>query len=295
MAERDALFQLVELNWNLPNIKLLNTLQNFDNRQVHLIDSDNGKVVCKVFQGQFSDDQFKQLTSIFDYLANKKFKNAPNILKGKNGENFITNDNVRIIVMEYIEGETPETTSENYAKLGSIVGELNNYNDYPHPALISVDAIRPDFAELAKQLPERIRSEYLELSKQLPDIDSMPRSLIHFEASLGNTLQKADGTIVILDWDEAGTGATILDSGYHLITSFVSEDLQFDEHAARAFYFAYLQAHKLTEQELNHLFEASLFHALRYIIWGDTEKRWQRIQWSIENKSNLMSVIKSKI
>ena len=69
------------------------------------------------------------------------------------------------------------------------------------------------------------RDKFIEVAEALPDLDALPEALIHFEMSLGNTIQRPDGTIVAVDWDEAGMGARVLDPGYFLISAFVSEDL----------------------------------------------------------------------
>src|SRR5262249_16529810 len=150
--------------------------------------------------------------------------------------------------------------------------------------------IRPHFPGQAMQLPEHMREGFLSLTTALSDLDALPSSLIHFEANLKHAIQKPEGTIILLDWDEAGRGATVLDPLYHLISYFVSEDLMFDANLARAFYSTYLSKHPLSAQELNHLFDASLFHALRYLIWGDTEKRWKRVQWAVEHRELLETV-----
>ena len=39
------------------------------------------------------------------------------------------------------------------------------------------------------------------------------------------------------------------------------------------------------------LFDAALFHALRYMWWGDTERRWQRIMDAVSREVELCDVL----
>jgi YD repeat-containing protein len=108
---------------------------------------------------------------------------------------------------------------------------------------------------------------------------------------LGDAIQKADGTIVAVDWDEAGMGTRVFDPGGSLISGFLSEDLAFDEDGARAFYEGYRSRVHLSDTETVAVFDASLFHALRAVRWANPEARLRRIMWAIEHRARLESVL----
>jgi hypothetical protein len=75
-----------------------------------------------------------------------------------------------------------------------------------------------------------------------------------------------------------------------LIAVFLSEgDLVFDDGSASMFYAAYVEAAGVGE--LPNAFDAALFHALRYMWWGDTERRWERIVHAVGREAELCSVI----
>ncbi len=86
-------------------------------------------------------------------------------------------------------------------------------------------------------------------------------ALVHGEISYANARRRADGTIVLVDWDEAGRAAPAIECGYPLINAFLSEtDLAFDDRAASAFYEGYARSGGVLESRS--LFDAALFHAV---------------------------------
>lgn len=282
----------IEVYWPLTQVVFNETLQDTGTRMVKLITTDQGKYIYKVMDDWYTKEALTERLKIFDFLKEKNFKHIQTLLKTKDGQRFQEIDGKFILILEYVDGTEPEKIKENYQQLGKIMGTLNNFTDYTYPCLIPVDAIRPTWPEIAGKVDPSVQEEFLSIANNLPDIDGLPNSLIHFEIILGrNNIQKPDGTIVFLDWDEAGRGATVLDPGYSLINGFVSEDLEFDKKNAQIFYSSYLATHALTQLEKERLFDASLFHALRYIEYSP-EKRWKRIKWAIENRALLESLYK---
>jgi thiamine kinase-like enzyme len=110
-----------------------------------------------------------------------------------------------------------------------------------------------------------------------------------------NTIQNEGGDFIVIDWDESGIGVSVLDIGQPLINQFISEDLEFFEDKLKAFYQTYFRERKITDEEMNYIFDAGIFWACMYIIYGDTPKRWKRIKWAIENRKKLENLIKSSI
>jgi hypothetical protein len=114
--------------------------------------------------------------------------------------------------------------------------------------------------------------------------------LIHGELNESNIGRRRDGTVVFLDWDQAGTSATALEYGYPLITTFIAEeDLAFDEATAAGFYAGYAEAGGVIEP--SRLFDAALFHALRYMWFGDVTQRWERIAYAVRNEAALIAAL----
>jgi Ser/Thr protein kinase RdoA (MazF antagonist) len=282
--------EYIEQHWPLTHVVFNETLQDAGTRMVGLMTTDQGKYTFKIMDDWYTKAELTERLKIFDFLKEKNFKHITTLVKTKDNARLHELNGKFVLVLEYVEGKEPEETKENYQQLGHILGTLNNITDYTHPCLIPVDAIRPTWKDIAAKLDPSIQDEFMTIANNLPDIDGLPNSLIHFEIKLGrNNIQTPDGTIVFLDWDEAGRGATVLDPGYILINGFLSEDLVFDTENAQVFYDSYLATHPLTDLEKERMFDASLFHALRYIVYSP-EKRWKRIKWAIENRKKLEEV-----
>jgi hypothetical protein len=102
------------------------------------------------------------------------------------------------------------------------------------------------------------------------------------------------GRMVLVDWDQAGRGPRVLEAGYPLITQFVSLDCEVDEAAARAFYGAYTGGEGMDRTEQNAVFAAAIFHALRYLPFADTGRRWNRILFAIDHRERLLATMTSR-
>lgn len=70
---------------------------------------------------------------------------------------------------------------------------------------------------------------------------------------------------------------------------FVAEDLGFDAESAVAFYGGYLDGGGQLDRD--QVFNAALFHALRYLWWGNTQRRWERIAHAIAHEAEICEVI----
>jgi Ser/Thr protein kinase RdoA (MazF antagonist) len=155
--------------------------------------------------------------------------------------------------------------------------------------LFTVADVIPEMLEIAETLS--FGREYAQLVKTLPDFQALPLALIHGEIT-GNCIQDRAGRMVIVDWDEAGIGTRVLDLGHPLIQAFLSEDLEWDERAARGYYEGYFARAALGDREIGCIFDAGLFYALRYVIYGNTAKRWARIKFAVRNREQLESLIR---
>lgn len=281
--------EVIAASWPLSSVALGPVLEGFGGGVVQVIETKQGRFVCKR-AGHLSE----RSTLVLDFLAERSFAHAPRVVHTDAGTRTLRNEGATFLVMEHIDGAVPTPTAGKHAKLAAILAHLNSIDDYPVPAPITVDAIRPAFHQISRRLERPAdRARFAEVANSLGDIDRLPRSLIHFESSLGNTIERPDGSLVLVDWDEAGTGARVLDAGKPLISAFISEDLRFDVAGARAFYDAYQARLTLSAEERDAMFDASLFHALRSVAWADPEIRWRRIEWAIEHRHEIMSAVRS--
>ena len=284
---------LVEKYWPLTNVVIGEKLKQIPGveRKVGVLTSAEGKFTYKIADPWKSKEALDIDLKMFDFLAVQNFKYITKLLKTKDNNNYIQIENNFIYILQFVDGKHPDETPENYKRLGEITAELHSIKNCPYETKFSANYIvQHNLIDNAKKLS--LPDEYLELVKQQPDYDQFPKTIIHSDIGPGNSIQRPDGEIILIDWDDTGVGTTILDLGYPLIQQFVSEDLEFKEEKGRAFYQAYFKHRKLSELEMDHIFDAALFYSLFYIEFGDSKKRWERIKWALENKDKLTNLYK---
>ncbi len=275
-------------HWPLSDVQMGPVLREFDHRRVQVVLSREGRYVLKVTNQWRHDLDAAHHLSVLGHLASQGFCHAPALLPTRDGRLFQPLGGLHAYLLEQIDGRDPDLTPANYARIGELVADLHTLSDCPHPYLFTYQEVRPEFDEIARSLA--FGGEYLEIVRSWPDFDTFPQAIIHGEV-VGNLLQRDDGQLVILDWDEAGVGVRLFDVAHPLIGCFVSEDLHVRWDLMAAFYRGYLARIRLTERELRHLVDAALFYALRYIVWGDSAARWRRILWALAHRSELDAVI----
>lgn len=226
------------------------------------------------------------------HLNSIGFEHISQILQTNDGKNFIKiDDNKLLYLIKYIEGKHPDPTIETYKELGRITGILHKVKNFPFKTDFDADIVIMDLKKNADKF--KFGKEYHEILNNLPSFQNLPQTLIHTDVSLSNTIVNENGTFILIDWDEAGIGTTVLDAGHPLINQFISEDLDVSENNIQAFYRSYFQINKLSNNEMKYIFNAGLFWACMYITYGNTHKRWQRIQWANKNRTFLENIIKS--
>ncbi len=275
-------------HWPLDDVRLGPILREFDHRRVQVVLAGEGRYVLKTTSQWRDDLDAANHLSLPGYLAKEGFVHAPALLSTRAGRLFEPLGSQHVYLLEYVSGREPDPSPASYARIGAMMASLHTVAGYAHPYLFTFEEVLPEFYEIARHLP--FADEYLEIVRSWPDFDALPHTIIHGEI-IGNTLQSDDGRLVILDWDEAGIGARVFDIGHPLIGVFVGQDLQVRWDLMAAFYRGYLAHIRITDIELQHILDAALFYALRYIIWGDITKRWRRILWALDHRDELGAVI----
>lgn len=278
----------VERLWPLSNVKIESRQGGLDDRVVTVLATGEGRFVLKQSADLAGNRRAANVLASLDGTVAW----APRLVRSNDGSGSVVLGASSAVVMEHIRGVPPLATPENCAALGLAIAELNGLAGEYEPCPVSLGAAREELDSRALRLPsEEHRAQCRALIDSMVDLDSLPTSLIHFDTSLGNAVRRDDGSICLIDWDEAGIGARVLDPGQMLISTFVSEALEVNEDGARAFYRAYRSRIRLSSDELDAIFDASLFHALRLMAWGDQARRWRRIQWASENRDRLLSLV----
>lgn len=140
-------------------------------------------------------------------------------------------------------------------------------------------------APALRKLPRRVGG--LSFERRFNDLlgqvaflaDLASTALVHGEINLSNAGRRSNGTTVLLDWDQAGSAPPCIEYGYPLVSVFLSESTHvLDVDSATAFYRSYQEAGGRVDASEG--FAAAVFHALRYMWWGDVGSRWERILYA---------------
>jgi hypothetical protein len=291
-----SLAPLIERHWSLKNVHLSLILQSNSTRVTWSIQSDQGSFVVKAYKddlvlglGSLSADGIDLRLGIFEYLDERGFGQAPLLLKTRAGDRFIQTGGLSIFILELIEGTRPPSTASTWSQLGELAASLNAFTDYSTPYGIPVGATIAELNRNAERYP--FSGDYRKLVSTLEALADQPACLIHGEINTANSVLSSEGSVFLLDWDQAGSGPWALEAGYPLITTFLSEDLVYDSEAATAFYGSWAAGTSISAERREHIFTAALLHALRYLESGDTTRRWKRIQYALANKEELLSAI----
>lgn len=260
-------------------------------RPTLLVDCKEGRFAVKIFQESGHPSQARKPLEVFQFLQAHHYPHIPHLLETRSGQSTAAGPGWWMQVMEYIpitfQGSA---TPEDWHKLGAAAGRLNLFRDYPGEYAIPFEGAVQEILDLAQGRP--FERPLLDLMDQLNILRTVPETgLIHGEINPANAARRANGEIVILDWDEAGTGMLALEIGYPLITNFVTvgtHTLLADQ--ARAFYAGYRSEYP-TRLDPERTFAAALFNAIRYMRFADEERRWMRIQWAVKHQDQLLQLI----
>lgn len=230
---------------------------------------------------------------VFPFLAARRFEHAPELLSTIAGAPLVHTGARSVVVMEMVPGRFDPDAAPPVAiwtELGRVMARLNAFTDYQHAWGKSfIEKVPDELRQKVRGHP--IEAEFVPLLDRVVVLrESTRQSLVHAEVNLANSGHRADGTVVLLDWDGVGTGPTALDYGYPLLTQFVDQfDRTFHRDAAEAFYGAYADTGGVVDAE--EAFLAGLFQAMFMMWFFNVEGRWARIQWAVQHEDELCSMI----
>ena len=301
----------IEAQWPLSAVRVG---ERFGSREAYAISASEGEFVLKVTGEWTSRADVDRTTGIPAFLRAKGLDCAPPVLPARTGEAYQSLGERFAYLMQSVPGTKLPATPPGYRRLGKVAAALHALTDYPGECPLSAVELRPQMLKAASRFP--FAAEYAVLIESLPPLerDGLPVGLIHpdlhpdhvivrpdlpapsvaRQAGLPapNVARQAGGTIVLVDWDESGTGIRILDVGQPLISTFVTENLVFLREEARAFYAAYCETITLTSPERDLIFPAALFFALWYLpMGGSASARWERIKYAMRRRDELLTVI----
>lgn len=277
-------------HWPLTDISFGETFQTCPTRRVVRVYSAQGEFVAKIDDQPHTFVVAPQAYALFDFLASRTFPHIPVLLKTKDGHRFVHTHNRSIALMEYIGGEKPDASRSTWGELGAIARTLNSLTGYPNSYAIGIQGAIAELMEQANAYPHKAQIHGF-ISLLTPLLHTPKHGIVHGEINLTNAARRKDGTLVLLDWDEAGTGPTVLEAGFPLIVVFLTEDLHFRQELATAFYHRYYAGSAPPDAEKELLFRAALLHALRFVQFANHQRRWERVCYAVAQQKQLLSVL----
>jgi hypothetical protein len=282
--------QFLTDHWSLSNVSLGETFQSYPSRKVVRVHAQEGEFVAKVDHQPPSFETVMQTYAIYDFLGSRHFSHIPSLVKATNGNPLVYSDQQCVTVMEFIDGGYPEPTPATWQGLGQIAAKLNSMPGFPYSYGVPTQGVIQELTAEADNYPDKARFlAFVDLLHPLADYSQ--QGLIHGEINLSNSMRRRNGELVLIDWDEAGTGATVLEAGYPLLTVFLTESLYFHQELAAVFYQAYYGQNQPGGHEKELLFRSALLHALRYMKFANQQKRWERICYAVAHKDSLLAAI----
>lgn len=278
-------------HWGLTGVVVGEARSTFPGRGVWAVQSDQGAFAAKVCPSGEPDSAGEDRPVLLEFLHRRGFPHAPTLLRTRDGRaRAVVGDSV-VTLFEHLPRPLFTYESERastWTELGAAAAALNVIEGCRLPFAIPVgEAIAHLRIRAAETHFEKAFGAALDRARQVADCTRA--ALIHGEINEANALRRDDGTIVLVDWDQAGTGPVALEVGYPLIVSFVDEEThRVDEARARSFYGGYLRTGVL---EVRLTFAAAVFQALRYMWFGDVDKRWERISWALRNEGDLIDLL----
>lgn len=282
--------RFVTEHWPLSGVSFGESFVSYPTRRVVQVHANEGTFVAKINSEPLTMEESLKSYAIFDFLQARDFTHAPALLKTLAGESVLYTEGQSVAIMEYIDGGHPEATIATWQELGRIAARLNALTDYPFAYAIPTKGV---IVELTEEAQSHVhKAQFLEFIALLsPLLDDPRQGLVHGEINLTNAMRRRNGELVLIDWDEAGTGTTVLEAGYPLVVVFLTEELHFQQELARAFYNGYYGDRLPSAAEKDLLFRTALLHALRYMRFANQEKRWRRVCYAVEHKERLLTSI----
>ncbi|MCA9356377.1 phosphotransferase [Candidatus Nomurabacteria bacterium] len=286
----ETLKDFIETHWGFEEV-VLELLQNKGDRFVYKIISKEGNFVIKISDTEKTVEQFKKDLYMLEYGPRIGFDYVPKIIETKDGSSYLHFQNRFLFIMAFLSGESPENNPLDWHKIGALTARLHNIKNYKYTIDFNPLDKKGGVDEFSQALS--FGKEYRELFATLPDFSNLPKTPIHTDIGLHNSIKKENGEIIFIDWDDAGIGLRILDIGFPLLSQFVDENNIIHTQNAKAFYSSYFEnVHiPVSENEKRMIFDASLFFALIYLRYSDVDKTWQRIQWALSHREEIESVL----
>ncbi len=256
-------------------------------RMVFRVDTKDKSYALKVYAPSRKKEIVEKDIYLLRLLEKRGFP-ACVLRNTSNGEGYGAINGSYAYVYDWIEGKNPESTTETFEKLGDMTGRLHTISE-PYPYTSDFKPATEIQKLLATAKSKGIDQKHVDLLLSIRDLSQLPQGMIHTDIGPHNSLERPDGELVVIDWEDAGLGPMVIDIGWELEQCLSDESL-FETEKAKAFLHGYQEHRTLTTEEKSHAYDAALFFAFLY--WMDEQKDFgtKRINWLAEHRSEFEQI-----
>jgi Ser/Thr protein kinase RdoA (MazF antagonist) len=158
---------------------------------------------------------------------------APRVVRALDGSNTAEHEGIKLVVTTFVEGslvDSDANSPEGLRAMSRTIGRLHALTPPQEPSLPVADfmpAVQLDWAEgcllgVEESVPAQWRGRFDELLRTMrstPSFTDLPACLVHNDCHPGNAVYQENGEVVLIDWDGAGLGASVIDLGFLLIAA----------------------------------------------------------------------------
>ena len=193
----------------------------------------------------------------------------------------------RFSVTRWVDGGTPSEDRAVWAQIGAALADLHSLPPVERQFAIPADAACRELTA-HPQWPTDLVSEVV---RRVRGMAQAPLAVVHGQPSPANVVQKPDGSVALLDWDESGTGPAVLDVGYPVICVFLTEEKHWQAERAQAFFRSYQDNASAGLPPVRDIFTAALLHGMRSAMFANHSARLERVQYALDVEDKLIATV----
>jgi Ser/Thr protein kinase RdoA (MazF antagonist) len=264
---------LLAAHWPIDPIELRCLPIRGNGRRIIIVEAKEGRSVAKLFSAdRMHDDTRSDIAAISAAAAHDL---APALIPTHSGDPLAHGPWGSGYLSHFVAGERPASDAVSLRALGDLLGRLHSL---PAPQ----SHVRWRDARYVDEIRTRATREdtpawFRDAAARLGPLPECPVGFIHTDAFFNNCLQRTDGSLVLIDWDDAGRGPFITDLAY--ICSCLAWDDEGCAGLIAAFADGYRPYRRLTRLEVDSASRTMLFWMLLYANFArvDAEALCQRI------------------
>jgi homoserine kinase type II len=224
-------------------------------------------------------------TNIVSFLAAAQNSKLPliQIIPSRTGEPFLKRGRITYTLATFLPGTHPTYSTITTGKLRSLGSALATLHLLPWQAAITNPKLNPSYMERVyrRYLPllERksfdskqeflgtVENERQHTTSRLAAWQALPRTPVHNDPYLSNTLFEGDELTGLLDLEDVGTGIALIDVARVINTWCFTETGTYRPELAKAFVAGYDAARPLSPLERELFYDLLRFVAYRHCVW----------------------------